>query len=114
MAPKLYMIHGSPPCRTVFATIKALGIDVDRYEVDFEKGEHLSPEFLKINPQHTVPVLVDDGKVICDSHVISTYLIDKYGKDDSLYPKDLYKRALVNEKLYFNIGSLFANTKSIW
>lgn len=35
------------------------------------------------------------------------YLAEKYGKDDSLYPKDVKKRALVNQRLFFDIGTLY-------
>lgn len=69
--------------------------------------EQLNPEFVAINPQHTVPTLVDDGKAIWDSHVINPYLVSKYGKDDSLYPKDLYARAVVDQRLHFDNGVLF-------
>lgn len=47
------------------------------------------------------------------SHAIIMYLVDKYGKNDSLYPKDLNKRALVNQILFFDTGVLFARLKSI-
>ena len=36
-----------------------------------------------------------------------TYLVEKYGKDDSLYPKDPKARAVVNQRLYFDIGTLY-------
>lgn len=67
--------------------------------------EHLSDEFLKINPQHTVPTLVDNGISIWDSNAIIMYLVDKYGKDDSLYPKDLAIRAKINQRLFFGAGT---------
>lgn len=35
------------------------------------------------------------------------YLAEKYGKDDSLYPKDVKKRALVNQRLFFDMGTLY-------
>lgn len=71
-----------------------------------QKKEHLTPEFLKINPQHCVPTIVDDGFPVWESSVIATYLIQKYGKDDSLYPKDSKKRSVVDQRLYFNLGVL--------
>lgn len=50
---------------------------------------------------------MDDGESIWDSHSICTYLIGKYGSDDSLYPKDLLKRARIDQRLHFDNGVLF-------
>lgn len=54
-----------------------------------------------------MPTLIDNDFVIWDSHAICTYLIDKYGKDDQLYPKDLQLRAKCNQRLFFNADTLF-------
>jgi glutathione S-transferase len=35
------------------------------------------------------------------------YLVDKYGKDDSLYPKDLKERTRINQMLHFDVGTLY-------
>ena len=75
--------------------------------MNLTEKEHLTPEFIKINPQHTIPVLIDDGLVLCESRAILTYLVEKYGKDDSLYPKDPRARAIVNQRLYFDMGTLY-------
>lgn len=66
-----------------------------------------------MNPQHTVPTLDDNGSIIWDSHAICTYLIDKYGKNDHLYPKDLHVRARINQRLYFDVGVTFAKLRPI-
>jgi hypothetical protein len=31
-----------------------------------------------------------------------TYLVSKYAKDDALYPKDLQKRAIVDQRLHYS------------
>ena len=67
-----------------------------------------------MNPQHTIPTLDDKGTIIIDSHAICTYLVDKYGKDDALYPKDLVKRANVDAKLHLDSGHLFARLRYLY
>ncbi|KAJ3663884.1 hypothetical protein Zmor_008104 [Zophobas morio] len=108
MAPVLYMQDFSPPVRSVLLTAEALGLKLEKKVVDLSKKEHLTDTFLKLNPQHTVPTLDDNGTVVWDSHAINEYLVDKYGKDDSLYPKDLAKRAVVNQRLHFDSGVIFS------
>lgn len=68
---------------------------------------------MKINPQHTIPTLMDEDFVIWDSHVISAYLVEKYASDDSLYPKDLRKRAVVDQRLHFDSGVLFPRVQNL-
>jgi glutathione S-transferase len=55
-----------------------------------------------VNPQHTLPTIVDNGFALWDSHAIMTYLVDKYARADNLYPKDLTRRARVNQQLFFD------------
>jgi glutathione S-transferase len=42
--------------------------------VSLIRGEHLTPEFKKMNPRGVVPVLVHDGNTIIESSVICSYL----------------------------------------
>lgn len=51
----------------------------------FWRGDHLTPEYLAINPNGVVPTLVDDGAVVIDSSVICEYLDEAY-PDRSLSP----------------------------
>ncbi|KAJ8924595.1 hypothetical protein NQ315_000745 [Exocentrus adspersus] len=106
MAPKLYIDKLSPPCRAVLMCGRAIGLDLDIVEVDLLGGEHLKPEFLKLNPVHTVPLLDDDGFILCDSHAIMPYLIGKYAKNKALYPQDIQQRALIDQRLHFDSGVL--------
>jgi glutathione S-transferase len=47
-------------------------------EVDLMKQEHLSPDFLKLNPKGLVPVLVHEGVPISESTIILEYLEDAF------------------------------------
>ncbi|KAK5642245.1 hypothetical protein RI129_008412 [Pyrocoelia pectoralis] len=113
MAPKLYYTDISPPVRSVLLTAKAIGLDLDLKNVNLAAGEHLTPQYLKMNPQHTVPTLDDNGYYLWDSHAINMYLVDKYAKDDSLYPKDLQKRRKVDQRLFFNASIVQARMGAI-
>lgn len=48
MSPILYMSPASPAVRAVQITAEALGVKLELKEVDFFKGEHMKPEFLKV------------------------------------------------------------------
>ncbi|XP_061400690.1 glutathione S-transferase 4-like [Musca vetustissima] len=103
-----YYLPLSAPCRSVLMTAKALGIELNKKTLNLFEGEHLKPEFLKINPQHTIPTLVDNGFSLWESRAIMVYLVEKYGKqDDPLYPSCPKKRAVINQRLYFDIGTLY-------
>ncbi|XP_043643392.1 glutathione S-transferase 1-like [Drosophila teissieri] len=109
----LYGADLSPCVRTVKLTLKVLNLDYEYKEVDLQAGEHLSEEYLKKNPQHTVPVLDDNGTFLWDSHAIAAYLVDKYAQSDELYPKDLVKRAIINQRLFFDASVIFASLANV-
>ncbi|XP_004533514.1 glutathione S-transferase 1 [Ceratitis capitata] len=109
--PVLYYSPRSPPCRAVLLTAAAIGVELDLRLTNLKEKEHLTPEFLKLNPQHTIPVLDDNGTVVTDSHVISAYLADKYSPDETLYPKDKLKRMEVDARLYYDAGHLFPRVR---
>ena len=77
------------------------GIDLDYQVVDLFTGEHLKPEYAKINPNCMVPVLEDGDFRLTECSAILKYLADKAGSP--AYPKDLKERARVNEMMdWFN------------
>lgn len=43
-----YYIPGSAPCRAVLLAAKAVGVDLNLKITDLMKGEHLTPEFIKV------------------------------------------------------------------
>ena len=60
-----------------------------------------------MNPQHTVPCMEDGELVLNESRPIATYLVAKYGKDDKLYPADIVTRAVIDQRLYFDMGAFY-------
>ncbi|XP_064459322.1 uncharacterized protein LOC135369735 [Ornithodoros turicata] len=108
MPVDLYCSSGSPPCTFVRVVAKLLGVELNLKKVNLMAKEHLQPEFVKLNPQHTVPTLDDDGFVLWESRAIGTYLVDKHAAGSKLYPSDLKERAVVNRLLYFESGTLYS------
>uniref|UniRef100_A0A1Y9HAD7 glutathione transferase n=1 Tax=Anopheles farauti TaxID=69004 RepID=A0A1Y9HAD7_9DIPT len=108
---KLYTAKLSPPGRAVELTAALLGLQLDIIPINLLAGDHRKSEFLKMNPQHTIPVIDDDGVIVRDSHAIIIYLVQKYAKDDSLYPEDPVTRARVNAGLHFDSGVLFSRLR---
>jgi len=102
-----YNLEASAPCRGPRLTAAALGLTLNIKPVDLMKKEQMTPEYLKMNPQHTVPTMNDDGFCLWESRAISSYLVSAYGKDDTLYPKCPKARAVVDQRLYFDMGSLY-------
>lgn len=66
--------------------------------VDFDKSEHRSAEFRRMNPLHQVPTLDDNGLYITDSHAIISYL----ATNSNLTSKDSRILARINQLLFFD------------
>ncbi|MCQ9156614.1 glutathione S-transferase family protein [Acidomonas methanolica] len=76
--------------------------------VNVRKGEQKTPEFLRLNPNGKVPVLVDtdesgDPFVLTESAAILVYLAEKTGR---LLPTSGEGRARVFEQLFFHASGL--------
>lgn len=102
-----YYMPPSAPCRAVEMTAKAVGIELNKKVLNLKAGEHLKPEFLKINPQHTVPTLVDGDFTLWESRAVMVYLCEKYDKTQKWYPKCPKIRAVINQRLYFDMGTFY-------
>ncbi|XP_076348994.1 glutathione S-transferase 1-like [Tachypleus tridentatus] len=102
-----YYLPISPPCRAVEMVAKHLNVSLNKKLVNVMAGEHMKPEFLKINPNHTIPTIDDNGFILWESRPIMTYLWNQYSTNDSLYPTDPKNRAEVEKMLHFDIGTLY-------
>jgi GST-like protein len=94
---KLYHFPSPNPQKVTFA-LQELGLDSEIVPVDLAKGEHREPTFLAHNPFGRVPVLVDDGLILPESHAILAYLGEKTGR---LWPNSAAGRADALRWLFF-------------
>jgi len=85
---KIYGNQLSPNSRRAMLVARHLELDVAFETVDFASGGLHKPEFLALNPNGRVPVLVDEDFVLTESRAIVQYLaLEKPGlmpDDDNL------------------------------
>jgi glutathione S-transferase len=87
--------------RPVLMFIKDNNLPVEEEVVDLMTGAHHQEPYISINPNRQVPTLIDGDLTLGESSTILKYLADKF--DLAAYPKDLKKRAKVNEMMdWFN------------
>ena len=100
---KLYYHPVSTVSRPVVLFAADNAIALDYQSVDLMTGEHMGTPFSKINPSRQVPVLEDGDFRLTESSAILKYLADTV--DSPAYPKDLRRRAKVNEMMdWLNTG----------
>ncbi len=75
-----FYFHPSPNPMKVALLLGELELAFETVAVDIFKGGQHEPEFRKLNPNGKVPVIVDDGITVFDSHAILLYLADKHGR----------------------------------
>jgi glutathione S-transferase len=89
--------------RKVTWALGELGIGYERQDWGLPVRDPNVPEFLALNPNAQVPVIVDEGFVLWESNAILTYLALKHG---ALVPVHPQRRALVDQWLYWQLGEL--------
>ncbi|MEY4948499.1 MAG: hypothetical protein RL698_710 [Pseudomonadota bacterium] len=100
---KLYMHPIATTSRPVRLFCAESGITLEEEVVDLMTGEHHKEPFVSLNPSRQVPLLVDGDMRLTESSAILKYLAEKY--DSPAYPKDIRKRAKVNEMMdWLNTG----------
>src|SRR3984957_12511045 len=58
--------------------IEATGGQYGEKIVNVMKGEHMAPDYIKVNPRHKVPALDIDGTILVENAAIMAYLARKF------------------------------------
>ena len=72
------VLYGSPSTASLVVhwLLIELGIDHALRQLDFDRREQKSPDYLAVNPAGRVPTLVIDGQVLTESAAIAMHLAD--------------------------------------
>ncbi len=66
--------------------LEELAVPCERIKLDIRGGGTRTPEFLRLNPNGKVPLIVHDGTPIWESAAITMYLGEVFGVERHLYP----------------------------
>jgi glutathione S-transferase len=90
----LELYHAEPAANSLktLLCLKEKGLEFKSHYVNLAEFEQHDPEFVKLNPNGQVPVLVHDGNLITESTLINEYLEDVF-PEPKLRPDDPVRRA---------------------
>jgi glutathione S-transferase len=99
-------IHGSARSRAqrTLWMVFELGIPYEHDDLMPRSPGTKTPEFLALNPNSRVPVIEDDGFVLCESMAINFYLAKKH--NSPLYPSDPRNEALAWQWSFWEVDRL--------
>lgn len=101
-----YHYPASPFSRSVALLLKYLKLEVEMKLINLQENENKSEEFLKINPQHCVPVIDDNGFVLWESRAILSYLMETHAPQ--LIPTSPKERAIIDQTMFIELGHVTA------
>lgn len=87
------------------AALEEIGAGFELVELDFDRNEHKSAEYRKLNPNARVPTLIVDGKTMYESAAILLYLCERHPDAKLMPPPGSPERAHFLQWLFF-----FTNT----
>ena len=100
----------TPNGQKITIALEELGLPYRLIRYDIFEGDHLTPEFGRINPNHKLPAIVDqdpafDGgpHVVFESAAILQYLAEKTGR---LLPPDARARSVAIQWLTWQVSGL--------
>jgi glutathione S-transferase len=84
--------------------LEELGVAFDHEDYGGPFGKTRTPQYLALNPNGTVPTLLDGSFVLWESNAILRYLAG--GQQSPFYPADPARRALADQWMDWQLGVL--------
>lgn len=98
--------------RRIISLLEEAKLDYKITLIDMMVGDHMSEEYLALNPNHQVPTLVDENFILYESNAILRFLCEKH-ELEQWYPSDHKIRAQVNLWLDWNQCQMSKTTVDI-
>ncbi|MCL7038592.1 hypothetical protein MKW94_001311, partial [Papaver nudicaule] len=98
MVVKVYGPAMASASRRVLSCLIEKKVEFEVIPVDFMKGEHKQPEFLKLQPFGVVPAIQDGDFILYESRAIIRYYAEKYKEQGpDLLGKTIEERGVVEQ-----------------
>jgi len=106
-------IAGTPNGKKIPIALEELGLDYRLRHVDLGAGDQHQPDFVRLSPNHKIPVLVDEdtGVSLFESCAILYHLACATGR---LIPADTQGRELVLQWLFLQAATLGPMLGQLW
>jgi len=101
---RIYGIARTRAFRALWVALE-LGLDYEHLPIEIGDAGARAPEFLAINPNGRLPVIVDDGFVLFESLAITLYLAKKHSAG-KLYPGTLQGEAMAWQWSFWAIAEV--------
>lgn len=112
ISAKLYVDHLSQPSRSCMLLCRLNPEQCEKYiqesKINIAKGETRSPGYRAINPLGKVPYFCNEAQSIRlpESSAIMKFVCDTYGLPDHWYPRDPYRRAMIDAAMAWHASTL--------
>jgi len=100
--PNLTLFTSPRACSTAcHIALAESGLPYDVEIVKIREGQHLTDEYLQMNPWGKIPALRVDGEILTEAHAILGYIGDMAPTEKNLLPREPLRRARAHEWMNF-------------
>jgi glutathione S-transferase len=103
---KIYADPITANCRKVLAGLKLMNVPYELVHVDYFTAQQKTDWYKAVNPNESVPSMVDGDFTLWESNAILAYAADKHGKA-AYYPTDLKTRADIHRWMQWEGSAWF-------
>jgi GST-like protein len=113
MTPIQLYSYQTPNGHKASIMLEESGLPYDVHVVDIEKGDQFKPDFLTLNANNKIPVIVDPdrGRTVVESGAILFYLADRSGV---LKPRDEVEAGLALQWVLFQVSHVGPTLGQFW
>jgi GST-like protein len=99
----------TPNGRKASIALEELGLRYEVRRLNLAENEQLRPEFLRLNPNHKIPVIEDGDQVVWESGAILLHLGEKYDEEGAILPREPRARLAAIQYAFFQTGGIGPN-----